>query len=90
MKEITEQKLKKYISITEKALKKTKKINDKKKADIILEMANCYLSDAKHYMKKGDFVTAFAAINYAHGWLDCGARLGIFDVDNKDNIFTVD
>ena len=45
--------------------------------------------DAKHFKEKGDFVTAFAALNYAHGFLDAGARLGVFDVkDNK--LFAVD
>jgi len=39
--------------------------------------------------KKQDIVNAFACLNYAHGWLDCGARLGIFKVaDNR--LFVVD
>ena len=43
-----------------------------------------------NFKKKGDYVTAFAALNYAHGWLDAGARLGIFDVDGDSTLFTVD
>ena len=39
--------------------------------------------------KKGNIVNAFAALNYAHGWLDAGARLGIFDVHDS-KLFTVD
>jgi hypothetical protein len=35
-------------------------------------------------------VTAFAALNYAHGWLDAGARLGLFDVGKDNVLFTVD
>jgi hypothetical protein len=35
-------------------------------------------------------VNAFAALNYAHGWLDAGARLGLFDVDHDSTLFTVD
>ena len=39
--------------------------------------------------KKENYVLAFAALNYAHGWLDAGARIGLFKV--KDNrLFTVD
>ena len=52
-------------------------------------MANCYYSDAKHFRECGDIVTAFAAVNYAHAWLDCGARIGLFDVDGDDVLFTL-
>ena len=37
-----------------------------------------------------DYVTAFAALNYAHGWLDAGARIGVFDVNHDSKLFTVD
>ena len=87
---ITEEKLKKYFSITEEALnmaKKAKKNN--KRAEEVLSMAENYLSDAKHFKKQGNIVNAFAAINYAHGWLDCGARLKLFDVKDS-RLFTVD
>ena len=79
--------LNKYKSITEKALSIAKKAIAKgkeKEAREIIEMVSCYLSDAKYFEKQGHFVNAFACINYAHGWLDAGARLGIFNVkDNK-------
>ena len=52
-------------------------------------MANAYYSDAKHFRETGDLVTAFAAVNYAHGWLDCGARIGLFEVDGDDQLFTL-
>jgi len=91
MKTISKEKLEKYFSITSKALKKAKNAiikGKEKEAKEILEMASNYLSDAKHFQEKGDFVNSFAAINYSHGWLDSGVRLGIFDVeDNK--LFTV-
>jgi len=52
-------------------------------------MATRYFEDARHFEEKGDFVTAFAALNYAHGWLDAGARIRLFKVtDNR--LFTVD
>lgn len=53
-------------------------------------MAKRYFSDAQHFKEKGDIVTAFAALNYAHGWLDAGARLGLFDVGHDSELFTVD
>jgi len=88
---ITKEKLKKYFSITERALAIAKKNIVKgreKQAEEIILMAENYLSDAHFFEKKQDFVNCFAAINYAHGWIDCGVRLGIFNV--KDNrLFTV-
>lgn len=88
---ITEDKITKYFTLTSTALKEVKKsiIKGKEKyAKEIIEMVENYLSDAKHFEKNGDFVNCFAALNYAHGWLDSGVRLDIFDVDN-DKLFTV-
>lgn len=92
---VTPEKLKKYFDVTGRALKKVKiasekKINWKAAASDFLDMAQRYFDDAKHFEKKGDVVTAFAALNYAHGWLDAGARLGLFDVDHDDALFTVE
>lgn len=88
---ITKEKLEKYFRLSETALKEIKKkiIKGKEKqAKEIIEMVENYLSDARHFYKKDDFVNSFAAINYCHGWIDSGVRLGIFDVhDNK--LFTV-
>ena len=55
-----------------------------------LDMAQRYYDDAKYYYEKDDLVTAFASLNYAHGWLDAGARLGVFDVDGDNELFVVD
>jgi len=88
---VCEARLKKYFSITEKALKQARKNIEKGKeseAKEIIEMTSNYLSDAKYFKKQGHYVNAFAALNYSHGWLDAGARLGIFNVkDNK--LFTI-
>ena len=93
MKEITLEKLNKYVSVTKEAIEKAVKsgnrtsLADERKD--CLDMIKRYFSDALHFKSKGDYVNAFAALNYAHGWLDCCARLGIFDV--HDNVlFTVD
>jgi len=95
MKDITKEKIDKYLAVTTKAISLVKiapekKIQWKPSAEDFLDMASRYLADAKHYYEKGDYVTAFAAVNYAHGWLDAGARIGLFDVDNSGNLFTVD
>tara|TARA_Y100000310_G_C20361504_1_gene659184 strand:- start:32 stop:313 length:282 start_codon:yes stop_codon:yes gene_type:complete len=88
---ITKQKIDKYFKLTNKALTKVKNqiIRGKEKyAKEIIEMVENYLSDAKYFEKKQDLVNTFAALNYAHGWLDSGVRLDIFNV-NDDKLFTI-
>jgi len=48
-----------------------------------LDMVERYLKDAKHFKEKGELLNAFAALNYAHGWLDAGAKIGLWDVDDS-------
>ena len=91
---ITEEKIAKYLDITKRALEKVKvaappRSFNRKIADSFLEMANAYYSDAKHFRDKGDLVNAFACVNYAHGWLDAGARIGLFEVGEDDKLFTL-
>jgi len=94
MNAISEEKLDKYFKITEKAFKKIKikipkNINLDDVAKDFLNIANCYYNDAKYFKSKNDFVNAFAAINYAHAFLDAGARLKVFDVKDS-KLFMVD
>jgi hypothetical protein len=88
---ITKDKIEKYFQLTSEALKEVKKniIKGKEKyAKEIIEMVENYLSDAKHFKSKEDYVNCFAALNYAHGWIDSGVRLDVFDVKD-DKLFTV-
>ncbi|MFH1399792.1 MAG: DUF357 domain-containing protein [Candidatus Woesearchaeota archaeon] len=93
MDKITDSKLDKYTIITQKALDqiviahKNKPLS--KEAKLILDMATRYFEDSKHFRKKGDYINAFACLNYAHGWLDAGASLKLFDVHDS-KLFTVD
>lgn len=92
--EISREHLARYISLTEKALKKLKIAAPERSylrrlAEDFLEMAHSYSSDAKRFADEGDLVNAIACINYAHGWLDCGARIGLFDVGGDDQLFTL-
>ncbi|MFH0711528.1 MAG: DUF357 domain-containing protein [archaeon] len=89
--EISREKLDRYFDLTGRGLAEAKKnVVDGKgsEADEIIGMVGNYVSDARHFERKGDWVNAFAALSYAHGWLDAGVRLGIFDV-NDDELFTV-
>ncbi|MFB6173141.1 MAG: DUF357 domain-containing protein [Halobacteriales archaeon] len=52
------------------------------------EMARSYLEDGRHFRAEDDPVNALAAFSYGHAWLDAGARLGLFEVGDRDR-FTV-
>jgi len=91
-----EEKLKKYFKLTEEALKQAK--NSKENLNLtkikgaredFLDLAERYFDDAHHFNEKGDKVNAFAAVCYAHAFLDAGARLGLFDVKDS-RLFMVD
>jgi len=93
-KELTREKVEKYLDITKRGLAKVKiampdRSHGKKMADDFLNMAKAYYSDAENFFKKGDYVNAFACVNYAHGWLDAGVRIGLFDVGGDDQLFTL-
>lgn len=88
---ITPEILAKYRNITQKALDIARKSISKgkdKEAKEILKMTEAYMSDSKHFEAKEDLINSFGAIYYAHGWLDAGARLKIFDVSDT-NLFTI-
>lgn len=83
-----------YLEITERALRAVKiaapeRSHHVRVARDFLDMATAYAGDARHFFKKDDFVNALSCINYAHGWLDAGARLGLFDVGGDDQLFTL-
>ena len=85
--------IKKDLAITKRALNKVKliapnKSYSRKIAEDFFEMAQAYYNDALHFKDKNDLVRAVACVNYAHAWLDAGARLGVFDVDEDDRLFT--
>jgi len=91
---ITEERIEKYLNITSEALGKAKiaapeKSFNRKLAEDFMKMAKAYYDDAKDFAAKGDLVNAFACVNYAHGWLDAGARIGIFDVGGDTRLFTL-
>ncbi|MFW5865566.1 MAG: DUF357 domain-containing protein [Nanoarchaeota archaeon] len=90
---ITKEHLDKYFSITNEALEMVKShemdVDRIENATDFLDMSQRYYNDAKHFMEKGNFVLALSALNYAHGWLDAGARIRLFKV-NDSRLFTVD
>ena len=93
--EIPKERLERYLEITKAALEKVKVTPPKrshllKTAEEFLEMARAYYNDALFFYSQDNYVNAFACVNYAHGWLDAGAKLGLFDVGQDDKLFTLD
>ena len=91
---ISGEKIDKYLGITKAALDKLRiaapdRSFGKKMADDFLNMATSYYNDAAHFRETGDLINAFASVNYAHGWIDCGARIGLFDAFGDDKLFTL-
>ena len=91
---VTLERINKYLDLTAKALAKVSIIGDKgtedyAKAEDILGMVNAYHSDAKFFLDEGRGDDAFAAVNYAHGWIDCGVRLGYLDGKGDWQLFTL-
>lgn len=90
---ITEERVKKYISITLQARKKAtpNKLNkvDLERLRSMMRMCDDYYSDAKYFLKKGDLVRAFGAINYSHAWIDATVRIGLMNGHGDDALFTL-
>ncbi|MFW5846712.1 MAG: DUF357 domain-containing protein [Nanoarchaeota archaeon] len=88
---ITRKDIEKYYQTTSKAFEIVKKNISKgknKQSREIINMVENYLKDSIYFKNKGDLINSFGAIYYSHGWIDCGVRLGIFNVsDNK--LFTI-
>ncbi|MBI5871610.1 DUF357 domain-containing protein [archaeon] len=87
---------KQYFTLTKTALKSAKESRNissiKNKVQLrkeFIEMIECYAKDAEHFFRQGDYANAFACINYAHGWLDAGARIKLFDVHDS-KLFAVE
>ena len=94
---ITKIKLAKYFKVTETALSMAKikpvlSEKDRELCEKYIDFCKRYLSDAWHFESKGDRVNAFAALNYAHAWLDAAAISDWLDIKHKDRnkYFTID
>ena len=90
---ITEERVKKYISITIQARKKATPNNlskdDLERLDSMMRMCDDYFSDAEYFLGKGDFVRAFGAINYSHAWIDAAVKIGLMDGHGDNVLFTL-
>ena len=91
---VTVERVKAYLDITKRAREKATELVDSRseegqKLAVMMRMADDYASDAEHFLKAGDLVRAFGAINYAHAWIDAGVKIGWLDGHGDDVLFTL-
>lgn len=87
------EKVNRYQRLLKKALEKAEFIPIDKShmyatASDFYTMAKAYYDDGVHFVKVNDPVNALACFSYGHAWLDAGARLGVFIVDD-DELYTI-
>ena len=93
-KTLTEERVTHYLSITRKAREKATPLvqegsPESNMLNTLLSMADDYSSDAQYFLKQGDYIRAFGAINYAHAWIDAGVKLRLLDGHGDDVLFTL-
>ena len=91
---LTVERVESYLDITRRARAKATPLVEAPSEEeahlaVMLRMADDYASDAQHFLKPGDLVRAFGAINYAHAWIDAGVKIGWLDGHGDDVLFTL-
>jgi len=74
-------KLEKYLQNARKAFETVKAVGPG--GEKIRDSAIRYYSDALHFYDLAEYVNAFAALEYAEGWLDAGIATGQVTAENK-------
>ncbi|HOL42162.1 MAG TPA: DUF357 domain-containing protein [Methanospirillum sp.] len=54
----------------------------------ILQMIRSYLQDSEFFFNNGDMVNQYASLVYAHGWMNAGAYLGLYDLSGDSISYT--
>ncbi|MFH1450456.1 MAG: DUF357 domain-containing protein [archaeon] len=75
--------LEKILKKTEEALISVEALNAD--GEKVLDMAERYVSDAKHFIIQGDLRTAFGSVEYAHGLLDGAVGAGSLKNTKPEN-----
>ncbi|MDI9618078.1 DUF357 domain-containing protein [Methanothermobacter sp.] len=68
------ERIEKDLDLLEKNLMEMESIEFKGEERAIIERALNYRDDSIYYLEKGDYITSFGCITYAHGLLD-GLRM---------------
>ncbi len=79
-----EARVRKNISIFKENVKKAQALRLTKEEEKVVELARMYASDTDAWVSKGDYVTAFSSIEYAHGLLDAILKINGADPYEAD------
>ena len=85
-KSLTKTYVEKSIEKTANALNSIGIINESEGREL-LDMAQRYVSDAQHFLEKGNLIAAFGAVEYAHGLLDAGVLANFFKILKNEDLF---
>jgi len=66
----TVSRIKKDIELFTKNIKEIDSIGLTENEIEIVQRARSYFADTQYYLEKGDFITSFGCITYAHGLID--------------------
>lgn len=74
---------KKWLAKLEKKAKNVKSTGRMGEKDVknVIKNMNAYISDCRHFMKKGDWVRAYEAVIYAWGILETCEHLGLVETE---------
>lgn len=87
MDNVINQRLIKNLDILKEILAKAKlasenlNITNSTKGEFI-DIIEKYIDNAENFFKKEDLIESFISLSYAHGWLDAGGKVGIFDLSD--------
>ena len=73
--EAIEERIEKDIAKFDQSVKRLERVGISSGQQKVVELAKMYASDAKSWLKKGDFYTSFSSVAYAHGLLDAILKL---------------
>lgn len=86
---VSRERVQRYLSLAEDALEEVDGSFDGGRGEDLHGLASSYVADARHWVDEDELVLAYGALNFAHGLLDAGVRVGVFDVHDPE-LFTQD
>lgn len=79
-----EARVRKNIAIFNENMKRAMALKLTADEEKVVELAKMYASDTDSFVSKGDYVTAFSSIEYAHGLLDAILKINGADPYEAD------
>lgn len=67
---LAHERIRKDIELLEKNLREISHLDFSREEKAIIRRAENYKDDSIYYLEKGDYITSFGCINYAHGLID--------------------